>query len=355
VGSEVEHVYLNLGNYAVKLTCDGSPPVGTVEWPLVVYEVQHVTEQIREGNPAEYVKIVASYDRARLGAAALNELAHLLAESGESKLALEIGGEFAARFSGERPEMLAGVRRLMADCALVLGEGKLDEAIANYMASLTDATPPAERFDVLARLVKLLGIDRGLPDKAAEVFAQAEAAAKRVRLDEVGMAAYRRSIIAAGDVELWHAHTDAARVLYRKAEALAARPVASQVRSAQLGAYPNLIRDFLATGDYGAALDVVDRWENQFPTEKLAGQTFFWRGKLLALRGRHQEAARHLARAVDLAVGAGFESEARWLWARSLIELGRVDDARRELATLVAAGFGDEFAERAKQELREKQ
>jgi tetratricopeptide (TPR) repeat protein len=351
VGAEVEHVYLALGNYNVKLTCEPPAPSGAVQWPLVVYPVQHVTEQIREGNAADYLKIVASYDRARLDAPSLKELAHLTAENGDAKRALEIGSEFVARFPGE-PELLAGVRRLMADCALVLGEGKLDEAIANYLASLTDATPPAERFDVLGRLVKLLGIDRDMPDKAAEVFAQAEAAAKKTRLDEAALAAYRRAIIAAGDVALWHAHADAARTHYRKAEALAGRPIASQVRSAQLGAYPNLIREFVETGDYGAALDVVDRWENQFPTEKLVGQTFFWRGKLLALRGRHQEAARHLARAVGLAVGAAFESEARWLLSRSLIDLGRADDARRELAKLVAAGFGDEFAERAKKELQ---
>jgi len=360
-GAEVEHVYLVVGTYTVKCTVE--PEGGTAKWPLVVYEVQHVTEQIREGNSAEYVKMVSGYDRTRLDAAALKELAHLLAESGDPKAAIEVGGEFTARFAGEKPDWLPGVRRLMADCALQLGGAqadggpldiaKLDEAIANYLASLTDATPPAERFDVLTRLVKLLGIDRDAPEKALEIYAQAEEAAKGKRLDEAGLIAYRKTIIAAGDVRLWHAEPERARTLYRKAEALTARPIAAQVRSAQLGAYPNLIREFTETGDFGAALDVVDRWENAFPTEKLAGQTFFWRGKLLALRGQHQYAARHLARAVGLAVGAGFESEARWLLAQSLRELGRADDARRELAKLVAAGFGDDFAERAKKQLSE--
>ncbi|HUY36626.1 MAG TPA: PKD domain-containing protein [Pirellulales bacterium] len=363
LGAEVEHVYLAVGNYTVKLAAENAPGDGGVEWPLVVYEVQHVTDQIHEGDSAAYVKMVSGYDRSRLDAAALKELAHLLAESGEPKAAIDVGGEFIGRFAADKPDWLPGVRRLMADCALQLGGAqaargpldseKLDEAIANYLASLTDATPAAERFDVLARLVKLLGIDRDSPDKALQIFGQAEAAAKATRLDVAGLAAYRKTIIAAGDVRLWHAEPERARTLYRKAEALAARPIAPQVRSAQVGAYPNLIRQFIETGDFGAALDVVDRWENNFPTEKLAGQTFFWRGKLLALRGQHQYATRHLARAVGLAVGAGFESEARWLLAQSLGELGRADDARRELAKLVAAGFGDDFAERAKKQLSE--
>jgi Flp pilus assembly protein TadD len=99
---------------------------------------------------------------------------------------------------------------------------------------------------------------------------------------------------------------------------------------------------------------VVDRWERAFPTEKLSGQTFFWRGKLLALRDQHEQAARYLARAIGLAPGAAFESEARWLLAQSLDKLGRSDDARRELAKLVTAGFDDDFSERAKKKLSDK-
>jgi hypothetical protein len=56
-----------------------------------------------------------------------------------------VAGEFVSRFSGDKPDWLPGIRRLMADCALQLGgDGpQLDLAIANYLASLTDATPPA--------------------------------------------------------------------------------------------------------------------------------------------------------------------------------------------------------------------
>ena len=351
-GPETEHVYLTLGDFAVKLVASGAGGERVAQWPLAVYEVQHVTDEIHEGSPADYAKIAAAYDRGRLDAAALKELAHLLSEAEQPQAAIDAGQDFVNRFGGARPDLLPGVRRLMAECALQLGKGNLDEAVANYLASLTDATPPAERFDVLARLIRLLGIDRDQVARSQEILGQADVAFKKARLDEAGMAAYRDCLIAAGDVQLWHAQRDEARALYRKAEALAARPISSQVRAAQIGAYPNLIAEFIDSEDYGAALDVVDRWERAFPTEKLAGQTFFWHGKLLALRDQPEQAARFLARSIGLAPGAVFESEARWLLAQSLKKLGRPDDARRELAKLLASGFSDAFAERAKKELK---
>ncbi|HJT31891.1 MAG TPA: PKD domain-containing protein [Pirellulales bacterium] len=350
-GREVEHVYLTLGTYPVKLTEDTADGSHTAEWPLTVYEVQHVTDLIHEGNLADYARVASNYDRMRLDAAALKELAYLLAEADQPQAAFDAASEFAERFAGEKPAWASAMRRLMAEMSLKLGKAKLDDAIANYLASLTDQTPPEERFDVLARLIRLLGIEQDQPERAGEIFKQAEAAAKPSRLNETARAAFRECVIATGDVRLWHAERDEARSLYRRAEALAAQPTAPQVRAAQIGAYPNMIREFIDSGDLGAALNIVDRWERSFPTEKLAGQTFFWRGKLLALRGQHHEAARYLARAVGLAPGAAFESEARWLLASSLKQLGRLEDARRELAKLVAAGFADEFAEKARKEL----
>ena len=75
--------------------------------------------QARQRLEAETTSVAA--DRSRLDAAAIKELAHMLAESVDPKAAIEVGGEFTARFAGEKPDWLPGVRRLMADCALQLG------------------------------------------------------------------------------------------------------------------------------------------------------------------------------------------------------------------------------------------
>jgi tetratricopeptide (TPR) repeat protein len=347
-GAEVERVYLALGTYQVTLsTSDGQ----SARWPLEVFEIDHVTDQFKEGSLKDYAKLARSYDRAKLDASNLKELAHLLEENEDPAAALEVGEQFLKRYGDAQPKLAPKVRRLIAGCALRLGKGEIDKAIANYQASITKDTPVIEKLDVLARLVRLVGIERNLPDKAGAILAQVEEAVKGAKLDDDTKAAYRRAVIAAGDVLLWHGKLEGAATLHRRAETLGAF-IPSQVRSARLGAYPNSIREFIEAGNYGAALDVVERWEETFPTEKVHGQTFFWRGKLLHLRGQHQEAARYLARSIGLATGAAFESEARWLLAGSLEQIGKPDDARKELAKLIATGLNDDYAKQAREKLK---
>ena len=128
----------------------------------------------------------------------------LLAESEEPAEALEVGKAFVQRFPGARPMETARVRRLMADCALRLGKGSVEEALANYQAALIKEMPSAEKIDVLARLIRLVGIERNQPDKATAVLKQVEEAVKNSKLSEDDVqAAYRRAVIAAADVRLW--------------------------------------------------------------------------------------------------------------------------------------------------------
>ncbi len=350
-GPEVEHVYLTLGTFPVTLTTQGPAGSGKVTWPLLIFEIEHVTDQFKEGRPKDYAKVARAYDRSKLDAPSLQELAYLFAESEEPAEAVEVGKLFGQRFPDAKAPQAARMRRLMADCALRLGKGSIDEAIANYQASLVKDTPPAEKIDILTRLIRLIGIERNLPDKAGPLLEEVEKTVKTARLDDQTQAAFRRAVIAAGDVALWQGKLDGARELYSKAEKLSQYPIPEQVRAARVGAYPNSLREYVGAGNYGAALDLVDRWEETFPTDKVKGHTLYWRGKVLFLRGQPQDAERFLDRAVRLTVGAGFESEARWLLAETLDTLGRKDEARKELAKLVASGLSDDFVRRARDKL----
>jgi PKD repeat protein len=348
----VEHVYLALGTYMVRLTAQGPGGSSAAAWPLEIYEIENVTDQFKEGVPRDYARVVQSYDRGKLDADNLRELAYLYAENEQPARALEAATEYVSRVSAAPPAVVARVRRLMAECSLRLGKGGIDQAIANYQAALGKDTPLEEKLDVLARLMRLLGIERNQPEKAGAILSQVEEAVRGGRMSDEALAAYRRAVIAAGDVLLWHGKLDGARDLYLQAETrLSAQAIPAQVRSARVGAYPDSIRQLIKGANYGAALDIVNRWEESFPTDKLKGQTLFWRGKLLALRQQPGEAARYLARAVSLGIGADFESQARWLLAQTLEELNRVDDARRELAKLVATGIQDDYARMARARL----
>jgi tetratricopeptide (TPR) repeat protein len=350
-GAEVEHVYLTLGTFSVTLTAQGPAGTAKASWPLLIFEIEHVTDQYKEGLPKDYVKIARGYDRTKLDAAGMEELAFLLAESEEPAEALELGKAFVQRFPSAKEAQTGSVRRLMADCALRLGKGSVDEAIANYQAALTKDMPASEKLDVLTRLIRLVGIERNLPDKAGILVGQVEETIKTAKRDEDTQAAYRRAVIAAGDVLLWQGKMEGARGLYARAQKLG-RFIPEQVHAARVGAYPNSLREYIASCNYGAALDLVDRWEETFPADRITGHTFYWRGKILALRGQPQDAERYLDRAVRLTVGAAFETEARWLLAQTLEQLGRKDDARKELAKLVASGLNDEYSKRAKEKLQ---
>jgi tetratricopeptide (TPR) repeat protein len=352
-GADVEHVYLTPGTFPVTLSAQGPAGTSKATWPLLIFEIEHVTDQYKEGRPGDYARIVRGYDQSKLDAVATEELAHLFAESEEPALALEVGKLFIGRFGNAKAAQTGRVRRLMAESALRVGKGSVEEAIANYQASLTGDMPAADKLDVLTRLIRLVGIERSLPDRAGALIGQAEEIYKTAKRDEETQAAYRRAVIAAGDVLLWQGKREGAHGLYARAEQLG-RYIPEQVRAARVGAYPNALREYIAAGSYGAALDLVNRWEETFPTDKVKGQTLYWRGKLLALRGQPQAAERCLDRAVRLTVGAAFETEARWLLAETLERLGRKDDARKELARLVATGLSDEFSKRAREKLSQK-
>jgi tetratricopeptide (TPR) repeat protein len=351
-GAKAEHVFLTLGKHDVTLTATKGKQQWQARWPLLVFEIEHVTDQYKEGRPKDYAKLVRGYDRSKLSAEALKEAAYLFAESEDDKSAVEAAGEYVKRFEKKAPALhLARVRRLLADCAL-RGGGKVENAISNYQASLVKEVPATERLEVLGRLIRLVGVERGQPAKAMEVMEQVRKLAKSEELDDDGRKAYRKAVNAAGDVRLWDGKKAAAQKLYAEAERLHPKVIPKQVRAARLGAYPNSLREYLASGNYGAAIDLVDQWEDLFATDKLNGHSFFWRGKALALRGQTQEAIRYLDRAVRVAPGADWETEGRWLLAEALEAAGKKDEAKKELAKLLATGLSDEFTKKAREKLK---
>lgn len=349
--AEPTHVYLATGRYNVTLTAEDGPAKQTASWPLDVFEIEHVTEEFAQGHVDAYAKIADAYDREKLDESGLRELTLLQSEAGEPARSLESGRIFVRRFPAATPAGLSHVRRAMAESALKLGEGSLDEAIANLEASVTDKTPPAEAFDVLARLIRLLAIDRGQPERAVEVAKRVERIVKTSKLDVEAIKSYRRALIASGDAFLWQGKIDEARDAYTRSEVITGAKIPLQVRAARVGAYPNAMREFLVGKDLAAATELVDRWEETFPTEKVSGQTFFWRGKILTLQKQYKDAARYLSRSVVLSSGAGYETEARWKLAESYEWLGRRDEARTELRKLVATGLDDSFTRKAREVL----
>jgi tetratricopeptide (TPR) repeat protein len=219
------------------------------------------------------------------------------------------------------------------------------------------ALPASEKLHALVRLTRLLGIERKEYDKAIGLLKQAEEIMKAARPKDADEAeqeekAYRQVIIAAGDVRLWQNKPDEALTLFRRAEVLRKNPIPAQVRAARIGSYPNSLREYIDGGNFAAAIELVNEWEDSFPTDKLNGHTFYWRGKLMLLRGQLAEAIRYLERSVMVTAGAVFETEARWLLTQALEQTGKADEAKKELQRLLAIGIQDEFTKKAREKLK---
>lgn len=346
--SRMEHVYMSMGDYAVTLRVDDQ----TVTWPLEVYEIRDITDSIGQGRPADYAAIVADYDLNKINANPLEEIIHLHAASDRPQDVLRTGKIFVERFGKAEKQSTASIYRLMALAALATGEAGIDEAIANFQASIAGDIEPTKKVDSIAQLIWLLGVEHKQPETTAGLLKQVEETVKETALTDAFRLAYRHAVNAAGDVAIWHGDRTAARGFYLRVEALRGHFIPPQVRSARVGAYPNAIRSYLQDGNYGAALGVVDEWEDKFATDKVKGHTFYWRGRVLAERHQHRNAARYLTRAIGLAAGAGFESEARWHLAAALDGLGRHQAARIELAKLVEIGMNDEYTRMAREKLQ---
>ena len=351
-GARVEHVYLRPERYQVSLKANGTAGDGSASWSLLIYELQHVTGEIKQGRPPEYAEIAAAYDTAKLDADNLLELVRLFSESDRPADTIRAGRSFVERFGQSGSASLPDVHRLIAFSALKTGEQGVDDAIRSFEASITDETSAAAKIDSYAQLIRLLGIEKSEPEKALALLPVVEQTARESSVDEEVKAAYRRAVNASGDTALWNGRRAQARDYYRRVEALRGKYIPLQVRAARIGAYPTSLREHLADGNFGAALNLVNEWEDTFATDKVNGHTFFWRGSILALRKQHREAARYLARAIALAIGAPFETEARWRLAVALEGIGKTKESQAELARLVATGLADDFTDRARRKLK---
>ena len=145
--------------YPVTLTCGGPAGKQAATWPLEVFEIEHVTDQFKEGMPKDYARVVAGYDRSKLDAASLKELAFLLAEAEEVAPAIQACEEFARRFPTADPLAAARVKRLLADCQIRSGPA-VEPAVANYQSAVVKELPATEKLQVLTRLIRLLGVER---------------------------------------------------------------------------------------------------------------------------------------------------------------------------------------------------
>ena len=107
----MDHLYLTLETFPVTLTATGPKGTLTARWPFEVFLLEHVTQEFKEGRLPDYARVAKGYERDKLSAQALKELAHLLSENEEPAEALEVCRLFRKRFANEDAKLVAEVNR----------------------------------------------------------------------------------------------------------------------------------------------------------------------------------------------------------------------------------------------------
>lgn len=361
-GMASEHVYLKLGTYTVTMTATG-PAGQRVErsWPQVVYLIDVIAGQFRNGSLATSAAITANYDRAKLDTPSLTELARLQALAGQREPAT-LSAQAALARKDLGPVDAADMHVLIASVA-ELGASPLAGSSRNAQqaakvaqhleAALAAETDPVKRLQVAARAIRAVGIDQADIATAEKLYAKAELDVKKAGMTPDIKAAFRNATIAIGDAHLFAKNLGKANEDYRTAEALASTPIPQQVRTSKIGAYPEAIEQHLQARRFDQAMTIAREWQEELPSDQIRGTVLFYIGKLERLQSRPAAAIRPLQLAIELAQGAEFEAEAHWLLAEAYKDLGDVDAQRRTLNGLVRSGLRSSFRDEAVNALKE--
>ena len=352
-GREAEHVFLSPGVRSVTLSRTDASGTAAAQWPLRVYEIQHGGRNAAADRYRVYATLVREYDTAALDAESLAEMVHLLAESGNASDTLAAGERFLARFaeSEEHRALAAEVHFLVAEAACEAGAES--GASVRYGRSYLDRSdaPEDRKLRILGRLIRLDGVEGRDPDRAREWIARVEELGETARPTADVTAALREAWRQAGEMFLRSDEPGRALAFLARAEEYSRPVLPPEVKAARIGSYDLAVRRAAARGDPDGVLRVVEEWERILPTERARGRTAYWRGRALVAKRAFAEAEPYLRKCIARARGAWFETEARWLLARALTELGRPEQARSERQALIATGIRDSFTEKAAAEL----
>ena len=357
-GVSAEHVYMTGGTYQIRMRAMG-PAGQKVErrWPLVVYPIEHLAGGFKPGSYGAYVPLVSGYDRESLKPGDLAQLACFFDEAGETKAAAATAREVLQRSSAAPGDALEAHLILAGEAGTVAntwGSGSTTDEGTHLGAAVRLMKKPAAKMQALARLIRYAGIISGDLAAAEQSYKMAEGMVKEHGLDARMKREFRGATIAIGDAYLYARQNERAGRHYRRAEALAQPVIPRVVRAARLGEHPERVRWLTREGKLEEAASALWAWYEEFPSDLLRGEVFFWAGRLAGVRGDFSAALRPLRLAAELGMGSSFEGEARWLLAEAYGWSGDREGREATLVALIQSGIGGKWREMAEGALKEK-
>jgi PKD repeat protein len=373
--SSPDHVYLCPGLYAVKLTIRRGPKPFEVTNRVYIDEPK-VTDPAKLHQLDDYLRVLESYDARALDARSLKQL--VLAFQAKVDM-LRASSETADRKAAENPPETrpATDPRRRRDAKAALAEKFVAAAVAAGQVAFAEdsAVRGDEELIQLARIIGPMARDQlgnsqaaaaiwqgaarkiTNPELRAECFVEAadiavndrsnaaaakpllEAATKVLGGDRAGPMA-NRFFRVWGDYYALTADGKSARKAYTEAEAAVSTRKSQAERTAWQGARGRSTEQFLKSGELDRAIVEIRQWQDEFPSDKIAGHLTLSYARYWAGREKYQQAVALAGQLSAVNADSPYADQMQILSARCHVAMGAPEVAVSTLESLVKSDPG---------------
>jgi tetratricopeptide (TPR) repeat protein len=347
-GAKLRHVYFRTGRPEVALTVtDAAGNTDRVTCCPNVFYVDVRTRYFRFGSATQYAEAAAGYDVERMAREDLQLYAEFWGYLEKWSEQVRAVDALIRRFPG-----CPAIPQLAASAAKGCTRSEAydpQRADELYRLALGGVETPLGRAGIQVRRAEVLAW--GLEDcEQARALLKEVLAKTESRLSRPFRRLRRQAVITLGDVAVLSGEYEEAERLYRQAQEIG-EPTQQAEMLAKTGGYGYSVMDLLARGEFDWALEALDRWENEFPIQKLEGYTFFLRGKVLYVQRPGRLALRYLELAERVSPRAVHVPESVWLRANCLLAMERHQEALLEFQRIRSDFTESQFFEQAAEKI----
>ena len=339
-GRRCEHVYLRNGPFKVTLTVKA--PGRSLERTNTIYISRpwHRVTSSRLDPLADHARIVAAYDFKNADSRDIGLAIALLNRAGQGKAVLRAGDALVKREAAPANVL----REALPVYADRLAAGDPARAVAALLKGTEMTKAPAARC-VLTVKAGRIALASGEADKALAIFGEA---IKKYSALTTGRS-IRDARVGIGDV--WRLRGKYAQALEAYKSAGAARRSSYEKQAVRKGDLARHVEDYIRQGMFHDARDFLDRWEWEFPTDKLDGFSTLLRVRLAMGEKDYAAAAEQAEQLVRVNFRSNYAAELLMFAAKAYKANRKADLTRATLRRIVKSYPESPLAADAKKQL----
>ncbi len=340
-----EHVYLRDGRYKVTLRVKiGSQTLTRTNVIYVSRRWDKVAKNLMDP-PANYARIAAGYDFTASDSRDITGAVIIFKRAGLKEAVIRAGDALIARNKAPSA-VLRDAMGIYADALIRTADapGRAVDALVKA-AKMTDA--PDVSAEMLVRAGKI-ALENDKIDRAMSIFARAIKKYAALTTHR----AIREAKIGIGDVWRHRGNYDKAAEAYRASGAV--KGDAKMKPAVRKGDLARHAEDYLRRRLFDDAAGALDKWEYEFPTDKLEGFSTLIRAKLATSRKQYAAAARQAQILIRVNPRSHYAPELLMLSAEAYTKMRKTDLARKTFRRIVKDYPESPLAAKAKKMISEK-